>query len=468
MSANISLPPQAVEAEMAVLGSMLIERDAVEKAIDILREGDFYQESHRRIFSVMTRLASRNHAIDVVTVGEELRKAKALDETGGKTYLVELTGRVSTAAHVEHYARIVKEKAVLRDLIRASTSVVSSCYAEAKSAGEILDEAQSSINKISESQAGSEIIAMKDLTQEAFERIQKAVEAKASVTGVPSGITRLDGTTTGFHGGELILIAGRPGHGKTAFGLNVAMNAVLEKKASPVLFFSLEMNRHSLMERLVSSRARVDLKQLRTGYFRRDRFQDITNALAQLQTAPLYITDRPGMPVLSIRAETRLLNARLKKETGQGLGLVVIDYLQLVTGPKRENRQQEVAEISKNLKFLARDLNIPVIALAQLNRRSESQDRGEERPKLSDLRESGSLEQDADMVLIVYRKSLSKPDDPTLDNQAEIIVAKNRQGPTDVVKVSFIREYTLFGNLASDAPAEGDEGSFQEAQESFA
>ncbi|MBI5881717.1 MAG: replicative DNA helicase [Elusimicrobia bacterium] len=468
MTTNINLPPQAIEAEMAVLGSMLIEKDAVEKALDVLHENDFYQESHRKIFRAMASLVSRNHAVDVVTVGEELRKAKALDEAGGKPYLVELTSRVTTAAHIEHYARIVKEKAVLRDLIRASTAVVSSCYAESKGAGEILDEAQSSINKISESQAGGEIIEMKSLTHEAFERIEKSLHAKQSVTGVPSGIIRLDGTTTGFQGGELVLVAGRPGHGKTAFGLNIAMNVVLGKKPKSVLFFSLEMNRHALMDRLVASRARVDLRQLRTGHFRRDRWQDITNALAQLQTAPLYVTDRPGMPILSIRAETRLLNTRLKKETGHGLGLVVIDYLQLVTGPRRENRQQEVAEISKNLKFLARDLDIPVIALAQLNRRSESQDRGEERPKLSDLRESGSLEQDADMVLIVYRKSLNKPDDPTLDNQAEIIVAKNRQGPTDVVKVSFIREYTLFGNLVTDAPPEGDEGSFQEAQESFA
>lgn len=453
---------------MAVLGSMLIEGDAVEKALDVLAEKDFYQESHRKVFQAMARLASLNHAVDLVTVAEELRKAKSLDEAGGKAYLVELTGRVTTAAHVEHYARIVKEKSVLRDLIRASTATVSTCFAEAKPAAEILDEAQSSILRISESQAGGEIIEMKSLTHEALERIEKALHTKASVTGVPSGLTRLDSTTTGFQGGELVLIAGRPGHGKTALGLNIATNVVLAKKPRPVLFFSLEMNRHALMDRLVASTAGVDLKQLRTGFFAKNRFTEITNALARLQTSPLYITDRPGMNVLSIRAETRLLNARLQRETGSGLGLVVIDYLQLVRGPRSESRQQEVAEISRGLKFLARDLNIPVIALAQLNRRVETQERGDERPRLSDLRESGSLEQDADMVLILYRRFLSKPDDQELEKQAEIIVAKNRQGPTDVVKVSFHPWYTRFGNFAMDSSEPGETRVIEEAQESFA
>ncbi|MBI5208663.1 MAG: replicative DNA helicase [Elusimicrobia bacterium] len=465
MTTNINLPPQALEAEMAVLGSMLIEKEAVERARDILVDDDFYQEVHRRIFKAMGRLASRDQAVDLVTVAEELRKLKQLDDVGGKGFLVELTHRVTTAAHVEHYARIVKEKAVLRGLIRESTEVVASCYKEEKPAADILDEAQSRILKISESQGGGEIVELKSLTGEALDRIENAYRKKAAVTGVPSGLTMLDRVTTGFHGGELILIAGRPGHGKTALGLNVAMNVVMQKSPRPVLFFSLEMNRHALMDRVIAAEARIDLKNLRTGYFRRERFTDVTNALARLQSAPLLITDRPGMNVLSIRAEARVMDAKLKKEGG--LGLVIIDYLQLVRGPKSESRQQEVAEISRGLKFLARDLNCPVIALAQLNRRVETQDRGDERPKLSDLRESGSLEQDADMVLIVYRKSLAKPDDPTLDNQAEVIVAKNRQGPTDVVKVSFIREYTLFGNLATDASTQG-EAPPQEAQESFA
>lgn len=448
---SVQLPPQAIDAEMAVLGSCLIEKEALEKSVDVLSEADFYHEPHRRIYHALVDLYSRGQAVDVVTAGENLRRLKWLDDIGGMETLTQLVNKVATAAHVDHYAKLVKEKSILRDLIRTATNVVASCYAGQKEPSELLDEAQTQILKVAEKQGSEGIVAAKDLVHEVVEQMEAAHRNKEAVTGVPSGLHRFDELTTGFQRSDLILIAARPGQGKTALALNIAANVVLDRqKPRPVLFFSMEMNKHSIMQRLISSEARVNLKETRTGFFRRDRWTDITNAAARFSESPLSIVDIPGLSVLSIRSLSRQHSSWLKGQ-GKELGMVILDYLQLIRGAGRqESRQQEVSDISRSLKFLARDLNVPVIALSQLARRAEDKGRADGRPMLSDLRESGALEQDADLVAFIYRESYYKQNDPTLDNKAEIIIAKQRQGPTGTAEVHFFREYTRFENMTSE------------------
>jgi replicative DNA helicase len=436
--------PQALEAEMAVLGSMLIEREAAEKALDLLHETDFYGPAHRRIFKACGELFNAGQAVDLVTVSESLRTRGQLDEIGGQSALAELVHKVTTAAHVEYYARMVKDKAILRELINAATNVVSACYASEKEPKQLLDEAQASVLKVSERQTLTGVVEAKDIVHEVVEQIEKAVHSKQAVTGVPTGLTAFDKMTTGFQKSDLILIAARPSQGKTALAQNIISHVVLRAKL-PVLFFSLEMNRHAIMQRFIAAEAKVNLKDIRTGYFRRDRWQDLTTAAASFAEAPLFINDNPGMTVFSVRAIARQLQSRLRSEKRE-MGMVVIDYLQLLRGGggRNENRQQEVSEISRGLKQLARELNVPVIALSQLSRASEDKTRLDNRPKLSDLRESGSLEQDADLVAMIHREGYYKPNDPTLEKKAEIIIAKQRQGPTGSVPVVFERDITRF------------------------
>jgi len=463
MAQNPAQPPQALEAEMAVLGSMLIEREAAEKALDGLHETDFYVDAHKRVFKAVFALFNAGQAVDSVTVSEELRRKGDLDAVGGGAFLAELINKVTTAAHVEYYARLVKEKALLRDLIAAATGVVTSCYAQEKDTKVLMDEAQASILKVSERQALHGVVSAKEIVHEVVDQIEKAVHSKQDVTGVPSGIRAFDRMTTGFQKSDLILIAARPSMGKTAFAQNIVAHVVLEKNA-PVLFFSLEMNRHAIMQRFIAAEAKVNLKDIRTGFFRRDRWQDLTTAAARFAEAPLYINDNPGMTVFSVRAISRQLMSRLKQDN-KALGMIVIDYLQLLRGggSRQENRQQEVSEISRGLKQLARELNVPVIALSQLSRASEDKTRTDNRPKLSDLRESGSLEQDADLVTLIHREGYYKPNDPTLENKASLIIAKQRQGPTGIVDVLFLRDITRFVDEAAgvDEPAEMQESQTQ-------
>lgn len=461
---NPALPPQALEAEMAVLGSMLIEREAAEKALDALHETDFYLDAHKKVFRAVHALFNGGQAVDLVTVSEELRRKGDLDALGGGAYLTDLIGKVTTAAHVEHYARLVKEKAILRNLITAATGVVTACYTQEKDTKLILDEAQGAILKVSETQALHGVTAAKDIVHEVVEQIEKAVHSKNDVTGVPTGLRSFDRMTTGFQRSDLILIAARPSMGKTAFAQNIIANVVLEKNL-PVLFFSLEMNRHAIMQRFIAAEAKVNLKDIRTGYFRRDRWQDLTNAAARFSDSPLFINDNPGMTVFSVRAIARQLMSRLKQEN-KALGMIVIDYLQLLRGggSRQENRQQEVSEISRGLKQLARELNVPVIALSQLSRASEDKTRLDNKPKLSDLRESGSLEQDADLVTLIHREGYYKPNDPTLENKAQLIIAKQRQGPTGIVDVLFLRDITRFVDEAAGADEPAD---IQESQTQF-
>jgi len=464
MAQNPSTPPQALEAEMAVLGSMLIEREASEKALDLLHETDFYLDAHKRIFRSIYALFGAGQAIDGVTVSEELRKKSELDGVGGGAYLAELINKVTTAAHVEYYGRLVKEKAILRDLIAAATGVVTACYTQEKDPKQILDEAQGAILKVSERQTLQGVVEMKDLVHEVVDQIERAHHSKQEVTGIPTGLRAFDKMTTGFQKSDLILIAARPSQGKTAIALNMVAHAVLEKSL-PVLFFSLEMNRHAIMQRFIASEAKVNLKDIRTGYFKRDRWQDLTGAAARFSEAPLFINDNPGMTVFNVRAISRQLMTRLRQEKKE-LGMVVIDYLQLLrsgVGGRNENRQQEVSEISRGLKQLARELNVPVIALSQLSRASEDKSRLDNRPKLSDLRESGSLEQDADVVAMIHREGYYKPNDPTLENKAEIIIAKQRQGPTGSVPVTFLRSITRFvDETSTEEPV-----AFEETQTQF-
>lgn len=456
--------PQALEAEMAVLGSMLIEREAAEKALDLLHESDFYGPAHRRIFKAAGELFNAGQAVDLVTVSESLRTRGQLDEVGGQAALAELVHKVTTAAHVEYYARMVKDKAILRELINAATNVVSACYASEKEPKQLLDEAQASVLKVSERQTLTGVVEAKDIVHEVVEQIEKAVHSKQAVTGVPTGLTAFDKMTTGFQKSDLILIAARPSQGKTALAQNIISHVVLRAKL-PVLFFSLEMNRHAIMQRFIAAEAKVNLKDIRTGYFRRDRWQDLTTAAASFAESPLFINDNPGMTVFSVRAIARQLQSRLRSEKRE-MGMVVIDYLQLLRGGggRNENRQQEVSEISRGLKQLARELNVPVIALSQLSRASEDKTRLDNRPKLSDLRESGSLEQDADLVAMIHREGYYKPNDPTLEKKAEIIIAKQRQGPTGSVPVVFERDITRFVDEAVGLEEPGAEIEESQAQ----
>ncbi|MBI4386295.1 MAG: replicative DNA helicase [Elusimicrobia bacterium] len=460
------LPPQALEAEKALLGSMLIERRAVEAALEILREEDFYKDIHRQIFRAMLNIHQANRELDRVTLAEELKRLDAFGAVGGDAALSELIHSVSTAAHAEHYARLVHEKAILRELISAATTVVQSCFDEEKEPAVLLDEAQARVLAVAQKQSIHDFLDTKTLVHDVVEDIEMFAKRKKAVTGIPTGLLKFDKWTAGLQRGDLILIAARPGQGKTSLALNVAANVVFnEAEPRSVAFFSLEMTAKQLVMRLIAGQAKVNLHSLRTGYFPRDRWPAITSVAARLAEAPLYVVDTGFLSVLSLRSVAKRLARQLEKERRR-LDLVIIDYLQLMQGASRrmESRQQEVAEISRGLKFLARDLNIPVVALSQLSRRVEEKGRADGKPQLSDLRESGALEQDADLVAFIYREGTYK-DDPTLQDKAEIIIAKQRNGPTLSVPVKYLRDFTCFENLdeqdEAPAPAEEEEqGTF--------
>ena len=459
----LQVPPQALEAEMAVIGSMLIENEAVEKAVEIVDESAFYKDAHRTIFAAIFALYQKSAPADLVTVGEELRKSGALGDVGGVAYLSECIHKVATAAHVEHYANLVHEKAILRALITTSTKIITDCFSEKEPAA-LLDEAQAQILAVAQQQKSTGFVDAAELAHEVIEEIERLHQRKEAVTGVATGLTELDKKTSGFQRGDLILIAARPSQGKTALALNITTHVVLEKKL-PVAFFSMEMSRSAIMQRLISSEARVNLHEVRSGFFRRERWTHLTNAAARLSEAPLFIDDMSNLSVLDVRSRSRRLASDLKRQ-GKPLALIVIDYLQLMRGSSRrsENRQQEVSEISRGLKFLARDLNLPVVALSQLSRRVEEKGRADGEPQLSDLRESGALEQDADLVMAIHREGYYKRNDPTVDPaKAKIKILKQRQGPTGDIDVRFNSDVTRFDNLDQDA----EEPSVVEEQGTF-
>lgn len=432
---------------MAVLGAMLIEKEVIESITETLQPKHFYSDIHRKIYEAILELRSRNLPVDVVTLSEELKKSGRLEELGGQKYLTDLMEKVSTAAHTQAYANIVKEKSVLRDLIRVSTSVVEKSFEGSEEVDRILDFAQEQILGVAQKNTDHGFAAASDLAKEVLDRIEKYYSNNSAITGVPTGFSRLDDMTGGFQKSDLIILAARPSQGKTAMALNMAYHACVEKKI-PTAFFSLEMNKHSIMQRMICSAARANLGGVRNGRLPREIWPSLTRHTAEVSESPLYIDDSPGLNILDIRNRTRKLMNQLKNENKK-LGLVMIDYLQLIRGAgKSESRQQEVAEISRLLKDLARSLELPVVALAQLNRRSEDKAREGNRPQLSDLRDSGSIEQDADLVGLIHRPEYYNHTDPTLKNKAFLIIAKQRNGPVGDVELQFFHEYTRFENPA--------------------
>lgn len=445
------IPPQAIDAEMAVLGSMLLDAEAVNDALEILKPEHFYKEAHQKIFAAMKTLVDRGQAVDLVTVSEELKKNNLLAQLGGEVYLTQLVDKVATAAHVKHYAEIVYKKYVVRDLIRTATGLVQRCYKEEDDDPQILiDTAADQIYKLSQKQKLSGFISSKDLAPEVMDLLEKASQNKNAIQGVPTGLDAFDHRTGGLRKSDLIILGARPSQGKTALALNIAHHACVER-GIPVAFFSLEMGRHSIFERMLGAAAMVEIHKLRTGWFDRSKWSDLTRELGRLSAAPFYIDDTSGISITELRMRSRRLASELKKQ-GKELGLIVIDYLQLIRGGERrtESRQQEVSEISRMLKDLARTLNVPVLALSQLSRKNEDKTRTDNKPQLSDLRESGSIEQDADVVALIHRDWYYKREDESLKNKATLIIAKQRNGPVGDIDLAFFGEYALFTNPAPE------------------
>ena len=456
-------PPYSEAAEQAVLSAMLLDADALLRATEFVDESMFYRESHRRVFRAMIGLSERGEVIDPLTLTEELSRKNELEAAGGREYVGYLVDVVPTAANVEYHARIVREKALRRRLIEVSTSIVSEAFDSALPAAELLDAAEHAIFEVNQSRGTEGFTRVKELMYEAMERIEQLHLAGESVTGVPSGFKDLDEITAGFQPSELIIVAARPSMGKTAFCLNIAQNAALDSK-TPVAFFSLEMSKQSLLQRMLTSEARVDAQRLRKGKLRDDEFVQLGRAAGLLSQAPVWIDDTPAISLLEMRSKAR----RLKAEND--IGLIIVDYLQLMVGPpSSENRQQEISTISRSLKALARELRVPVIALSQLSRAPEQRAGDNKRPQLSDLRESGAIEQDADVVMFLYRqeyydvlegKDPSQPDKDGKTSQglAEVIIGKQRNGPTGNVTLFFNRQYTRFENY-SGRQGGGGQGS---------
>ncbi len=431
--------PQNIAAEQATLGSIILEKESILNCIEILQPEDFYKNAHQIIYQCALDLFEKNQAVDLVTLTEELKKRKQLDEVGGASYLATLMGSVPTAANVIYYAKIVEEKAILRKLINHATQIVAMGYEEQEEARVILDKAENLIFEVSQQKIRDFFSPLKDLLTESFEKIEDLYHSGNFITGVPSGFLKFDELTTGFQPSELVIVAGRPSMGKTAFCMNVAQYAAMQHKI-PVAIFSLEMSKSQIVQRMLCSEARIDTHALRRGAMPEGDWPKLSMAAGRLSSAPIFIDDSAGISPLEIKAKARRLKAK------HDLGLIVIDYLQLIqTGLKVENRQQEISQISRSLKGLARELNIPVIAVSQLSRAVEQ--RSIQRPRLSDLRESGALEQDADLVVFIYREEYYKPKS-SKKGIAEVIISKQRNGPTGTVELAFLKEYTRFENLA--------------------
>ena len=433
--------PHNLEAERSVLGAILVHNDAFNLAAQVIDSRDFYRDAHRRIFDCMVALNERHDAIDFVTLKEELARAGELDEVGGPAYVAALADGVPRATNVEYYARIVKEKSTLRNLIYAATKIVANAYEADQESDLILDEAESAIFAVADDRLKAGFVAMRDLVKDSFPKIEKLFEQKRLITGVPTGFVDVDEMTRGLQAGDLVIVAARPSMGKTSLVLNIAQY-VASLGDQVVGFFSLEMSKESLFLRLLTSEAQIDGHRLMSGAIGGNDYHRISHALEKLNSMKLFIDDTANIGVLEMRAKSR----RLQSE--HGLSLLVVDYIQLMNGRGRfENRTLELASISRSLKGLAKELNVPIIVLSQLSRAPES--RSDHRPQLSDLRESGALEQDADVVVLIYRDDVYNRDPNSPDaGTAELILAKQRNGPTGVVKLAFLREQTRFANLA--------------------
>lgn len=441
------IPPQNIEAEQAVLGAIFLEPSAFITASEILTADDFYRNAHQKIFQVFAKLNDAGKAVDLVTVAEELSATRQLEDVGGLSYLSELAASVPTAANIAYYAGIVAEKALLRRLIRTATHIAQEGYTREDDVDELLDEAERSIMEVAQRKNAGDFKHIKDVLVSTYDNIEMLHNRKGDVTGIPTGFYELDRMTAGFQRNDLIIVAARPSVGKTAFALNIAQN-VGTKTGENVAIFSLEMGAEQLVMRMLCAEGNIDAQRLRTGALTDEDWRKLTMAMGSLSNSGIYIDDTPGVRVTEIRSKCR----RLKQE--HGLGMVVIDYLQLIQGSahSRENRQQEVSEISRSLKALARELEVPVIALSQLSRSVEQ--RQDKRPMMSDIRESGSIEQDADIVAFLYREDYYEQDTEN-KNIIEIIIAKQRNGPVGTVQLAFVKEYNKFVNLErrfDDAP----------------
>ena len=438
------IPPQALDAERSVLGAMLLSRDAIATAIQNLQEQAFYKDAHRKIWRVIIDLFDGSTPVDMVTLVEELKKRREIEAVGGVTYLTTLDQFIATPANVEHYCKVVHEKAILRRLIEVGTEIVGEAFDGREEPSHLLDRAKQQIFAIWDERLRTGFLPMRSLVLQGYSAIEEYRQRKVHVTGVPSGFYDLDEMTAGFQKADFVVIAGRPSMGKTSFAMNIADYVAVRargKERQTVAVFSLEMSKESLVQRLLCSLAKVDIHKVRRGYASAAEYKALQTAAAQLHEAPIYIDDTAAISILEMRAKAR----RLVSE--QPLGMIVVDYLQLIRGPNNaENRQQEISSISRSLKALAKELQVPVLALSQLSRAVETRG-GNKRPMLSDLRESGAIEQDADVVLFVYRPEVYETDPSKMDGKAEIIIAKQRNGPTGSVDLAFLKECTRFESL---------------------
>jgi replicative DNA helicase len=434
------VPPNDIEAEQAVLGSMLTDKDAVIAAIEVLKKEDFYREDNKAIYEAMINLYNKPEPIDIITVKDELQSMGKIDTVGGLEYLADLPEKVPTTANVEKYIRIVEEKSILRGLIKTSNELINLGYDETQEVNAVMDQAERKVFDLMQNRNQSGYSAIKDVLIDSFAQLEKLYNQKEGITGVPSGFAELDLRTTGFHNSELIILAARPAMGKTAFALNIATNAATRYN-TPALIFSLEMSKEQLVNRILCSEAMVDSSKLRTGKIEENDWVKIVDALGPLSESEIYIDDTAGISITEIRAKSR----KLKLE--KNIGIIVIDYLQLIQGSgnrRNGSREQEISEISRSLKILAKELNVPVIALSQLSRAAEQ--RNDHRPMLSDLRESGSIEQDADIVMFLYRDDYYN-DESESKNIAEVILAKNRSGSIGTAELLWMANYTKFANI---------------------
>jgi replicative DNA helicase len=450
------LPPQNIEAEQMVLGAILIENDSINKVIEILSPDDFYKDTHRRIFKVMLDMFETGDAIDLVTLSDALRGKIGLEAVGGASYLATLVSLVPTAANIKYHARIVREKAVLRKLIHSATDIITQSYEDSRTVvniDELLDRAEKSIFEIAQGKIKDSFVSMKNIVGHSFAIVERLYEKKEMVTGLATGFLDLDERTSGFQQSDLIIIAGRPSMGKTAFCLNIAAHAAIEKGKS-VAIFSLEMSKEQLVLRMLGSESRVDAHKLRTGHLSDRDWTPLSTAAGRLAEAPIFIDDTAAISVLETRAKARRLKA------DQGLDLIIVDYLQLMRGRGDEgSREQEISNISRSLKALAKELQVPVIALSQLNRAVETRPGKEKRPMLADLRESGAIEQDADVILFIYRDEVYNKCECPYDGEclcgqrgkAEVIIGKQRNGPIGKVDLTFVNRYTRFENAEKRA-----------------
>jgi len=435
------IPPQNLEAEQSILGGILLDNQALNAVMEVLTQSDFYSDAHRKIFASIIELNNRSEPADLITLSNIMKDQKKLDQVGGISYLASLVDNIGSAANIAYYAKIVKEKSILRSMIGAATEILNNSYDVGTDVDQILDKAEHVIFDISENKIRPSFSPIREILKDNFQTIEKLYANKELITGVATGFDKLDEITSGLQRSDLIIIAGRPSMGKTAFALNIAQYAALETGV-PVAIFSLEMAKEQLVMRMLAAEARVDSQRLRKGFLGETDWPRLTDAAGHLSDAPIYIDDTPAITVIEMKAKSR----RLKAENG--LGLIVLDYLQLMRGSAyRDSREQEISEISRSLKALAKELSVPVIALSQLNRKVE--DRTNRRPMMADLRESGAIEQDADVIAFIYRDDVyNKSDDNPEKGIAEIIIGKQRNGPTGIVKLAFQEKYTRFENLA--------------------